>query len=146
MDAKGVQQIFDWLWSSGQLSAQDIALLPELGIKVVVNLALPTSSNALPGEAELVARQGIAYMHIPVSWEQPEIYRLRQFFGLLKAFEGQKVWVHCAMNMRASTFIYLYRRICLKEREEEAILPLQAVWEPNETWRSFIQNALGMEL
>lgn len=96
MDAENTLQVFDWLWTSGQLSEKDIACLPALGIEAVINLALPTSSNALPGEAEFVALQGIAYVHIPVEWERPELHQLVQFFGTLKAFEGRKFWVHCA--------------------------------------------------
>ena len=144
MEAENIHQVFDWLWSSGQLSEQDIASLPGLGIEAVINLALPTSSNALPREAELVTRHGIAYIQIPVAWERPELQQLMQFFGTLKAFEGRKVWVHCARNMRASAFIYLYRRLCLAESEQTAVHPMQEVWLPDQTWQTFIQNALDM--
>ena len=54
MDAESTYQVFDWLWTSGQLSADDIARLPELGVRNVINLALPSSTYALKGEAELV--------------------------------------------------------------------------------------------
>ena len=118
MDAENTHKVFDWLWSSGQLSEKDIASLALLGIEAVINLALPTSSNALHGEAEHVTRQGIVYIQIPVEWERPKLRQLEQFFGTLKAFEEHKVWVHCVMNMRASVFIYLYRRLCLAESEE----------------------------
>ena len=59
MEAENVYQVFDWLWCSAQLTEKDIAKLPALGIEAVINLAPPTASNALPGEAELVAAQGI---------------------------------------------------------------------------------------
>jgi protein tyrosine phosphatase (PTP) superfamily phosphohydrolase (DUF442 family) len=145
-DAENIHQVFDWLWSSGQLSEDDIACLPALGIEAVINLALPTSANALPGEAELVTAHGIAYVQIPVLWEQPALRQLDQFFGTLKAFEGRKIWVHCAKNMRVSAFIYLYRRIVLKEDSEEASFPMNEVWVPNETWQAFIQSALKSKL
>lgn len=143
MDAENTHQVFDWLWTSGQLSEKDIARLPALGIEAVINLALPTSSNALSGEAEFVTREGIAYIQIPVQWEQPELDQLTQFFGVLKAFAGRKVWVHCAKNMRVSAFIYLYRRLCLAESEDVSVHPMQAVWVPNETWQTFIRDALS---
>lgn len=143
MDAENTHQVFDWLWTSGQLSEQDISSLSGLGIEAVINLALPTSTNALHGEAEFVTRQGIAYIHIPVEWEQPELDQLTQFFGMLKAFEGRKVWVHCAKNMRVSAFIYLYRRLCLTESEEASVHPMREVWVPNQTWQIFIRKALG---
>ena len=144
MDAENTYQVFDWLWTSGQLSEKDIACLPALGIEAVINLALPTASNALFGEAEFITRQGIAYIHIPVMWERPQLHQLEQFFGTLKAFEGCNVWVHCAKNMRVSAFIYLYRRLCLAESEEVAVHPMQEIWVPNEIWKAFIHSALGM--
>jgi len=146
MDAENTHQVFDWLWTSGQLSEKDIACLPTLGIEMVVNLALPTAANALPGEAEFITRLGIAYVHIPVEWERPELHQLIQFFGTLKAFEGRKIWVHCAKNMRASAFIYLYRRLCLAESEEAAAHPMQEVWRPNEIWQAFIYNAMSLSV
>lgn len=143
MDAENTHQVFDWLWTSGQLSEQDISRLPGLGIEAVINLALPTSSNALPGEAEFITRHGIAYIHIPVEWERPELHQLAQFFGALKAFEGRNVWVHCAKNMRVSAFIYLYRKLCLAESDGAAAHPMQEVWVPNEIWKTFIRNAVN---
>lgn len=141
MDAQSTFQVFDWLWSSGQLSERDIDELPGLGIDVVVNLALPTSSNALPGEAEMIAGKGICYFQIPVVWESPEIDQLRIFFDLLDSLKGKKVWVHCALNMRVSAFIYLYRKLILNEDEAFANFPMRDIWQPNEVWQSFIQRA-----
>lgn len=138
MDAENTHQVFDWLWTSGQLTGRDIAALPALGIEAVVNLAVPTSTNALPGEAELVTGMGLAYVQIPVDWEKPSPEQFNQFVGVLEAFSGRKVWVHCAMNMRVSVFIYLYRRHVLGENEEEAGFPMRAVWKPNAIWQAFI--------
>ena len=143
MDAENTHQVFDWLWTSGQLSERDITRLPGLGIEAVINLALPTSSNALHGEAEFIARQGITYIQIPVIWEKPELHQLQQFFGALNMLSRRKVWVHCAKNMRVSAFVYLYRKLCLAESEEAAAHPMREIWVPNETWQSFIEDAAG---
>ena len=48
MDAENTHPVFDWLWSSGQLSERDINQLPALGIEAVINLALPTSPGLWP--------------------------------------------------------------------------------------------------
>jgi protein tyrosine phosphatase (PTP) superfamily phosphohydrolase (DUF442 family) len=138
MDAENTHQVFDWLWSSGQLSEPDILKLPALGVDVVVNLAPPTSSNALPGEAELVTGQGLAYVQIPVEWERPDPEQFVHFVGILETFGGRNIWVHCAKNMRVSAFIYLYRKLVLSEDEESASFPMREVWSPNETWQAFI--------
>ncbi len=140
MDAENTHQVFKWLWSSGQLSGADILKLPALGVDVVVNLAPPTSSNALPGEAELVTGQGLAYVQIPVEWERPAPEQFAQFVGVLDTFAGRNVWVHCAKNMRVSAFIYLYRKLVLSENEEGASFPMRDVWSPNDTWQAFINQ------
>lgn len=145
MDAVNTHQVFDWLWTSGQLSEADIGRLPELGIEVVINLATPASSNALPGEAEMVAREGISYCQIPVEWENPLLEQLEQFFLLMNAFEGRNLWVHCALNMRVSAFVYLYRRLVRDENESAASWPMCEVWDPNDIWGVFINRALAGE-
>lgn len=142
MQAENTYQVFDWLWSSAQLSEADIASLAGLGVDVVINLALPSSSNALAHEAEFVTREGLCYVQIPVEWDQPEYDQLLQFFGVLQAFEGQRIWVHCAKNMRVSAFIYLYRRLCLNHSEAEAAYPMREVWVPNATWQTFIEQSI----
>jgi RimJ/RimL family protein N-acetyltransferase/protein tyrosine phosphatase (PTP) superfamily phosphohydrolase (DUF442 family) len=142
-DAPNTRPVFDGLWTSGQLSQADIQRLPELGIEAVVNLALPTASNALPGEAEAVTGQGMAFVHIPVPWEKPEPRHLQQFFGVMEAFGGRKVWIHCARNFRVSAFVYLYRRLRLGEAHEAALHPLRTVWQPNPIWQAFIDQSLS---
>jgi RimJ/RimL family protein N-acetyltransferase/protein tyrosine phosphatase (PTP) superfamily phosphohydrolase (DUF442 family) len=142
-DAPNTRPVFETLWTSGQLSSQDIGRLPELGIDAVINLALPSASNALPGEAEAVTRQGMTFVQIPVPWEQPEPGHLQQFLGVMDALRGRKVWVHCAMNFRVSAFVYLYRRLRLGEGHEAALHPLQTVWQPNPVWQAFIDQALA---
>ncbi|MCP5424851.1 MAG: protein tyrosine phosphatase family protein [Gammaproteobacteria bacterium] len=140
MDAVNIYQVFDWLWSSGQLSETDIRQLPGFGVVAVINLALPSSSNALPKEAELVTEQGITYIHIPVEWEAPRVEQFVEFVRVMKAYEGQKLWVHCAKNMRVSAFLYLFRKLVLCESEEKAEFPMVQVWRPNEVWKGFIEQ------
>ena len=140
MDAVNIHQVFDWLWTSGQLSQWDVLALPDLGIEVVINLALPSSPNALPAEGDLVTGLGLAYVQIPVEWEHPLPEQFFQFVGVLKAFAGRKIWLHCAMNMRVSAFVYLYRKLVLGEREEDAAFPMREIWVPNETWQEYIDR------
>jgi protein tyrosine phosphatase (PTP) superfamily phosphohydrolase (DUF442 family) len=145
MDAESTHQVFDWLWTSGQLSADDIARLPGLGVRNVINLALPSSTYALKGEAELVTGLGLNYIHLPVTWEAPEPAQLRRFFLILQSLGEEPTWVHCARNMRVSAFVFLYRRLCLGEPEDAASYPLREVWEPNPTWEAFISEALRVQ-
>lgn len=108
-DAENTFAVFEGLWCSGQISVADIARLPALGVATVINLALPTSSNALSGEAEQVTALGVNYAHIPVLWDAPKPAQFEQFAGVMAALGQEPVWLHCAKNMRASAFVYLYR-------------------------------------
>ncbi|MFM7590296.1 MAG: protein tyrosine phosphatase family protein [Isosphaeraceae bacterium] len=143
MDAPNTCQIFDWLWTSGQPSATDIAQMPSLGIETVINLALPTSPGALPDEARLVTSLGLTYIHLPIVWESPQKADFTRFSRLLGALHGQPVWLHCAMNMRVSAFVYLYRRVSLHHDPATAATPMLSIWQPNETWQAFIDTILA---
>ena len=137
-DAENTFAAFEGLWCSGQLSVADIARLPALGVATVINLALPTSSNALSGEAELVTALGMNYVHIPVLWDAPKPVQFEQFAGVMAALGQQPVWLHCAKNMRASVFVYLYRRLIRGETEEQASWPMSQIWTPNPVWQQWI--------
>lgn len=140
MDAVNTYKVFDWLWTSGQLSAEDIGELPGLGIDTVINLATPTSTNALKNEAELITNLHLNYVQIPVEWELPEVEQFFLWSKFMQALDGHKIWVHCIMNMRVSAFIYLYRKFFLGEKEERARSLMDKIWTPNEIWHDYIQE------
>ncbi len=147
MDAENTYQVFDWLWTSGQPSPRDIAALPDMGIQHVINLALPTASNALPEEAELVTGAGLNYFQIPVPWDTPTRRHLDHCLDLLEMVHGQPTWLHCAKNLRVSAFVYLYRRLRLGEAEDAAAFPLNKIWLPQvwekyPQWRVFVEEVL----
>ncbi|MBU1223532.1 MAG: hypothetical protein KKA22_03145 [Gammaproteobacteria bacterium] len=68
-----------------------------------------------------------------------------QFAGVLDAFRGHTVWVHCARNMRVSAFVYLYRRLVLSEDEAAASFPMREVWAPDPVWQAFIDQVLQVK-
>ena len=145
LDAENTLVISENIWTSGQLSAKDIQQLPQLSVRTIINLALPTASNALAGEAELVTGLGINYFQIPVPWEKPEAHHLQLFFHLMDANKGNVTWVHCAKNMRVSSFNYLYRRLRLQQSDAECLPQLHAIWQPNEIWSNFISGTLSIK-
>lgn len=129
------------LATGGQPTSEQIAELARTGFQVVINLALPTSPNALPNEAELVTAAGMEYVAIPVVWEAPTLDDLARFFAALEAAGDRPTFVHCALNWRVSCFVYLYRVLKLGLPAEEAVWDLWAIWEPNDTWQQFMATA-----
>lgn len=128
--------------TAGQPSAEQWRAVGEAGYQVVVNLAMPDSLGFLADEADLVAAQGMQYIAQPVVWTAPTARDVEQFFVTMRAHEDEKVFVHCAMNMRVSAFLYLYRVKVQGASEEEARAAMQRIWTPNETWQQLIDEVL----
>ncbi len=82
-------------------------------------------------------------MHIPVQFSAPTEADLLAFFEAMEAHRGEKVWVHCAANMRVSAFLGLYRIIKQGWEEERAFELMHALWKPDEVWSSFISAMLA---
>lgn len=124
--------------SSGQPLFNEIDQIAEQGCKAVINLAMPTSPNAFPEEGFEVIERGMSYFHIPVPFEAPNEWHLQQFFTLMTLLKDEKIWVHCALNYRASAFLYRYYREVLKVSEHEAQAVRLPEWEPDEVWQAFM--------
>jgi protein tyrosine phosphatase (PTP) superfamily phosphohydrolase (DUF442 family) len=138
-------QISPNLGTSGQPFREQFALIAASGYEAVINLALPTSWDAVPDEAQIVSGLGLAHYHILVEWEAPTREDLRQFFDLMDRLEGQKVFVHCARNMRVSAFMFLYRMLRKGQSPAACQSDLEKIWQPNEIWATFIQESLGTD-
>jgi len=126
--------------TAGQPTAEQFSLLAAAGYKVVINLATPTSTDALPNEAELVAQHGMVYVPIPVAWEHPTTEDVYKFFAALDAYQGQRIFVHCVLNYRVSVFMYLHSVLREDILPEEAIWDVRAIWEPDDVWDEFMSS------
>ncbi|MEW5756483.1 MAG: protein tyrosine phosphatase family protein [Pseudomonadota bacterium] len=133
-------QLTKLIGTSGQPSRGQFAEIATQEYSVVVNLAMPDSDHAIAEEGSIVTSLGMSYVHIPVPFDRPTVNHLRQFFGVMKAFDGKKVWVHCVMNWRVSAFMYHYLRIEKGLPDADCISPILREWEPRmeEVWRSFL--------
>ena len=127
--------------TAGQPTAEQFRAIRDAGYELVINLALPTSTHALPNEREVVTGLGMDYVHIPVSFEAPAVDDARSFFEAMDANVARKVFVHCAMNMRVSAFMYLYRTVRENVDPDDAADELHRLWVPNAVWQQFIDDA-----
>ncbi|PZU96418.1 MAG: phosphatase [Pseudanabaena sp.] len=139
-------EILDFLWisdqiaTSGQPTVDQFRLIADAGYEVVINLALPTSDGAIANESEVVQMLGMEYVAIPVIWESPTVENLNQFLLVMDSRQNNRIYVHCAKNMRVSAFIYIYRCLRLHCPKEQAIADLHRIWQPNEIWQKFIND------
>ena len=88
-----------------------------------------------------VTARKMQYIHIPVPFEAPTPEHLNDFISIMKAYEEKKVWVHCVVNYRVSAFLYLYMRLVHNTTIEEASKVILKTWNPNDTWKSFMDIA-----
>ena len=135
----------DNLFTSGQPTRPQFPLLAAAGVQSVINLAVSTSSNALPDEEAVVRSLRLEYTHIPVVWENPTRADLERFFQAMEAAAGKKLLVHCAANMRVSAFIALYRILQLGWDRQKALQDTYRIWDPGEdpVWGKFFDQMAG---
>ena len=130
------------LGTAGQPTEAQFRAIRDAGFEAVINLALPTSDNAIPNEGSVVTSLGMAYVHIPVNFKVPTTQDFQAFCKMMEAFHERPVFVHCAANMRVSAFVFLYRVLHQRVKIPEAQRDLHVIWEPDEVWSGFIQDQL----
>ena len=134
-------QVNEKIHSSGQPSWEQLETIGEYGIEAVINLALPSSDNAVAGEAEIVTAQGIFYLQIPADFAKPQHIDFSLFSTILTGLADRTVLIHCAYNKRVSAFLYIYN-VLLKMPVHEAKELLHTLWQPDAVWLSFIEEEL----
>jgi protein tyrosine phosphatase (PTP) superfamily phosphohydrolase (DUF442 family) len=120
-----------WSWYTTQHARQ--------GYSVVINLLPDSHQFALAGEAEITREHALGYHHIPVDFAAPTQESYSAFERTLDAVDAQqRVYVHCAANMRVSAFLAIYGIKRWGWSVERAERLIAEVWEPNEAWSAFI--------
>ena len=140
-------RLSDTLISSGMPTAEQLTEVAGAGIRIVINLALPTSERALKDEEKQVETLGMEYIHIPVEWDHPTRENLVDFIHAMDANKGKSILVHCQANYRATGFITLYRINSLGWKKENALKDLRRIWNPAEypVWEKFIEENLPLD-
>lgn len=142
MQTKNFLQFSDLIYTSGQPVRHEFEDIQKLGVDTVINLAMPSSETAIVDEGDIVTSLEMFYIHMPIPWEAPRPEHFQFFRNTLSSMEGKRLWVHCALNMRVSAFMYLYARCELNMDEHLAGKNLHAIWQPNEVWKSYIEETL----
>jgi len=145
LQAPNVVAVSARLVTSGQPSEDTLSRLAALGFGAVVYLAPPTVQDAIPGEAEIILKQGLEFVNIPIKFGEPTDADFRSFVRAMDGFGDRKVLVHCQVNFRASSMTFLYRVIIGRENPEQAYQSVTRVWVPDGTWKRFLISQLRKE-
>lgn len=142
IDAPNVVSISNRLVTSGQPSSAALGALGAAGFEAVIYLAPSTVSSAVASEPEILGKQGIAFVHIPIPFGAPTADHARAVSEALLRLKDKKVLVHCEVNLRASSMVFLHRAIALREEPARAYAAVSAVWSPHGPWRKLIEEQL----
>jgi uncharacterized protein (TIGR01244 family) len=145
-DIRAFQRLSPRITTSGSLQGGDPARLAAIGVRRVINLAMPDHPEALPDAAAAMAAAGIAYLPIPVPFDAPDDSHYALFAAAL-AQDDAPVHVHCVMNWRVSAFFYRWhRQACGMDRDRARSLMNQQ-WSPDTSdhpaarqWAAFIAD------
>ncbi len=139
---RNYRRVSERVATAGMPTEAQLADVARAGFEVVLNLDQLDSRHALPNERHAVEALGMTYRQIPVVWEQPTHADLAEFRAAMAELAGKRLFVHCVANVRVSTSLALYRVLDLGWEREPALQDLYAIWQPNETWRRFIEQEL----
>jgi protein tyrosine phosphatase (PTP) superfamily phosphohydrolase (DUF442 family) len=131
------------LVTSGQPSAEALGSLAAQGFEAVIYLAPPTVSDAVRDEALIVGKQGLVFVNIPIKFDSPAEKDFEAFTSVLSALSARKVLVHCQINLRASSMVFLHRVISRKEDPRVAYEAVAKVWSPDGPWKKLMQALLS---
>ena len=106
--------------------------------------------RALPGEADIVRRQGLEFVNIPIEFGNPTTADFESFVeghaALPSIPQGERAQAEVRrqsrVNMRASTMIFLYRAIIDRESPEQAYEAVARVWLPGGPWKRLLVSEL----
>lgn len=144
-DIRNFLRVSGRITTSGRLTEGDPARLAAIGVRHVINLAMPDHPEALPEAEAALAAKGIDYTHIPVPFDAPEEAHYAAFVQALESAEDP-VHVHCIMNWRVSAFLYRWNREQGMD-EAEARAQMERIWSPDENdhpdapkWAAFVRG------
>lgn len=140
--APNVVPISARLVTSGQPNAESLSRLGAQGFGAVIYLAPPTSSDAVAGEADIVRKQGLEFINIPIEFGDPTEADFQAFVETMNRLKDRKVLVHCQVNMRASTMTFLYRTVVGRENPDLAYESVARVWSPRGAWKRLMVEQL----
>ena len=130
----------DHMVSSGLPSAAHFQLLKDEGVNRVIDL--------IPGdrlqEQQVIEGLSLNYHNVQVEWENPTLANFKEYIGYMALGNSNddKVLTHCKLNWRGAVFTYLYRITALGESELSAKQDLLAIWQPNQTWFTFMNTVI----
>jgi protein tyrosine phosphatase (PTP) superfamily phosphohydrolase (DUF442 family) len=130
--------------TSGQPTEGHFTFLRDAGCECVLSLLPPGQEPVW--EEGLCDDLGLDYHVVPVVWLDPRPRDFERFRNQMTEWSGRRMLVHCAANLRVSSFFYVWRTLDQLCDPDTASTDLHAVWTPNPVWANFIESMTGTPL
>ena len=139
-EASNYRQYSELLSSSGQPDDAQLAHAAAQEFERVIYLS--NNDSTAEREENVVTDLGMDFVYIPVDFHHPTVSDFRLFATTMNSAGDAKTLLHCDVNLRASTFSFLYRVAVLDVPVADAKKDLDSVWTPDETWFRFLRSVL----
>ena len=93
----------------GVTSPEAFAELKRLGFRYVVNLQTSAEGPAVEAEADVVAKAGMGYLHLPFDISKPDHDAITKFLDVAKNQANLPLYVHCRSAQRVTAFLLVKR-------------------------------------
>ena len=144
---KDLPHILNWrrinprITTSGQPTETQLTEIRALGVTHVINLGPHHNKGALADEAGCLEALGMAYVYIPVEFEQPTDENFAEFRAALEDHADAMIHVHCIYNARVSAFFYRHAKSGADLSEPWSFKNMDSIWRPGSDWADFIGDA-----
>lgn len=102
--------VSEGLWRGAAPSNQAMQKLAESGVKTIVDLRMAGLGAA--EEASKAKKLGIKYIHIPLGFMGPSLFKVAQFLNIVNDPANQPVFVHCRYGAdRTGALVAVFRVI-----------------------------------
>ena len=130
----------DTLAAGGQPTENQIESLKDEGFEAVVNISPASTKNYLDSEAGLTEQLGMDYVHYPIDCSNLQDIHYKIFKSILGELGNKKVFVHCGGNIKSSNLIHMYNVLEKGINEQESLLELKTIQQPEEKWFSYFKH------
>jgi len=133
---KNFGRVTPQLYRGAQPTTEGFGQLQKMGVEIVVDLR--NEKDQIEREKKAVASGHMKFVSIPWNpWKDPTGAQVKEFFEVLTANPGKKVFVHCNKGAdRTGTMVALYRIAAQQWKADDALQEmktyhLHAFWFPH---------------
>ncbi|WP_299775506.1 protein tyrosine phosphatase family protein [uncultured Tateyamaria sp.] len=149
--ARNFYQYSESVLTAGQPTEEQLKSAGAAGVEVVISVVPPSERVYNAKQGDILAKQGIEYIHVPVNWRAPDDASFDAFMAAMDKVGDRKVLVHCWANARASALVYAHRVLSAPDTQPQEFETLRSVWsdvagynlDADTTWQNYLADNIA---